>query len=84
MSTLAELRRMQIQISTIMNCINKHNKRDYTYSFNVRYLEYVINHSFRRKLRELRNLHGKPQVTRNFATLCTSDKNVLNFCEVHA
>ena len=59
-----------------MNGINKHNKRDYTYSFEVRYLEYVINYSFRCKLRILRimrNLHGKPQVTRNCATLVIID-----------
>ena len=68
-STLAELRGMQIQILTIINYINKHNKRDYTYFCKVRYLEYVINYSFRRRIRKSRNLHGKPQVTRSFATL---------------
>ena len=65
-STVTKLRRMQIQISNIINGMNKHNKRGYTYSFQVRHLEYVINYSF---LRHLRNLHRKPQVTRNFATL---------------
>ena len=68
-STLANLRRMQIQISNIINRINKHNKRGYIYSFKVRHLEYVINYSFRRFLRNLCNLHRKPQVARNFSTL---------------
>ena len=36
-------------------------------------LEYVINYSF---LRNLCNLHRKPQVTRNFATLATSGLQV--------
>ena len=62
---------MQIQISNIINRINKHNKRGYTYSFKVHHLQYVINYSFLRVLRNLRNLHRKPQVTRNFATLDT-------------
>ena len=52
--------------------MNKHNKRGYIYSYKVRHLEYVINYSFIRILRNLHNLcnlHRKPQVTRNFATL---------------
>ena len=39
------------------------------YPFNVRHLEYVINYSSLRILRNLCNLHRKPQVTPNFATL---------------
>ena len=71
-SAVAKLRRMQIQISNIINGINKHNKRGCIFSFKVHHLECVTNYSFPRILRNLRdvcNLHRKPQVTRNFATL---------------
>ena len=57
---------MQVQIQNIINGMNKHNNRGYIYSFKVRHIEYVINYSF---IRILRNLHRKLQVTRNFATL---------------
>ena len=43
--------------------------KSYIYSFKVRHLEYVINYSCLRLLRNLYNLHRKPRVTRNFATL---------------
>ena len=71
-STVAKLRRMQIQISNIINHINKHNKRGHIYFFKVCHLEYVINYSFLlilRNLRNLCNLHIKFQVMRNFETL---------------
>ena len=74
---------MQFQISNIINRINKHNKRGYIYSFKVRHLEYVINYSFIRILRNLHNLcnlQRKPQVTRNFATLIILDMGLRPYC----
>ena len=70
---------MQVQISNIINRIKKHNKIGYIYCFNVRRLEYVINYSFIRILRDLHNLcnlHRKPQVTRNFATLPAAGREI--------
>ena len=69
MSAVAKIRRMQMQNINIIIRINKQNMGGYIYSFKVRHLEYVINYSFLRISRNLCNLHKKPPVTRNFATL---------------
>ena len=80
-STVAKLRRMQVQISNIISRINKYNERGYTYSFKVRHFKYVINYSFRRNSRNLCNLQRKSQVTRKFATLVKCDVNQIQGCE---